>query len=339
MSKRKGLIDKWSKEISLIIQTHSEAYDHRDKVILLMEHKTTGVVNNLIRTSAWDLYDDPIKAYEFMIDAIYTMFLGINLTSNKILEMEKIASNARTMLTKMQLCDICFLDQFYGDYEKYYFQLNDTEVRIKYVSDYLLKIPLVGEKALERFNNESLEVERYSLGYAHRLVKEEISKICDLTKKQKQLKTFSKRCCEKVVEQPVDYGCSRTTRKSYKRKSYKKYTKKYRFIRKKKSFKPGKYVKKKSFNKIPNEKQKFCPKGKKNCRCWICNEEGHYANECPNKKKHENKARMLEQVYSLGYVPIEEPYEDVQEIYILEAELDPGPEDSETNESTSSESD
>ena len=23
----------------------------------------------------------------------------------------------------------------------------------------------------------------------------------------------------------------------------------------------------------------------KKCKCWLCNEEGHYANKCPKKKK------------------------------------------------------
>ena len=80
---------------------------------------------------------------------------------------------------------------------------------------------MIGEKSLERFKNEASEVEQFSLGYAQKIVKEEISKICDLTKKQKQLKTFSKRCCEKIVEQPFEYGC-RKTRKSSKKASYKK---------------------------------------------------------------------------------------------------------------------
>lgn len=47
---------------------------------------------------------------------------------------------------------------------------------------------------------------------------------------------------------------------------------------------------------------------------------------------------MLEQVYSLGYIPIEDPYEDTQEVYSIE-ELDPGPESSDSNESSSSETD
>lgn len=336
---RKELIDKWAQEISLIIQTNSEAYDDQNTVLLLMEHKSTGVVNSMIKRTTWTPVMNPLTAYEEVINAIYTLFLGINLVNNKIQELAKIVSNAKAMLTKMQLCNICFLDQFYCDYEKYLFQLNNQDEYKKFVRDYLLKIPFIGEKALDRFNLEATGSAEYSLGYAQRIVKEEISKICDLTRKQKQLKTFTKRCCEKIVDQPFEYGC-KTVRKTPKRNSYKKHTKKYRFVRKKKPFKPGKYVKRKSDNKFSNEKPKFCPKGKKNCRCWICNEEGHYANECPNRKKHDNKVRMLEQVYSLGFVPIEEPYEDVQKVYILEEKLDLRSEDdTESNESTSSESD
>ena len=197
----------------------------------------------MLKNTTWEPVRNPITAYENVIDAIYTLFLGINLASNKILELEKIVSNAKSTLTKMQLCNICFLDQFYCDYEKYLFKLNYQEDYRKFVRDYLLKIPLIGEKALDRFNNEATGAAEFSLGYAHRIVKEEISKICDLTRKQKQLKSFSKRCCEKIIEHPLEYGC-RTTRKSSKKKSYKKPTKKYRFVRKKKPFKPGKYVKK-----------------------------------------------------------------------------------------------
>lgn len=72
------------------------------------------------------------------------MFLGIDLTANKIQELDKITSNAKTMLTNMQLCNICFLDQFYGDYEKYLYSLSDQNDYKKYIQDYLLKIPFVG---------------------------------------------------------------------------------------------------------------------------------------------------------------------------------------------------
>ena len=252
--------------------------------MLLMEHKTTCVVNSMIKSTTWATTTDPIIAYKNVIDILYTMFLGINLAEHKSLEKEKLVSKAKYILTNMQLCNICFLDQFFGDYEKYLYQLTDKEDYKKFVRDYLLKIPLIGEKALERFNVEATEFEKYSLGCAHKLVKEEISKICDLTRKQKQLKSFSKKCCDKIIEQPLEYGC-RKTQKSSKKYSYKKHTKKYRFVRKKKPFKPGKFVKKKFDKKFSNDKQKFCPKGKKNCRCWICNEEGHYANKRSEERR------------------------------------------------------
>lgn len=47
---------------------------------------------------------------------------------------------------------------------------------------------------------------------------------------------------------------------------------------------------------------------------------------------------MLEEVSSLRYLPIEDPYESELEVYLIE-ELDPGPKESESDESTSSEAD
>ncbi|XP_074360256.1 uncharacterized protein LOC141700375 [Apium graveolens] len=335
---RKELIDTWEKEISLIIQTNKDAYDDQNTVLLLIEHKTLGVINNFIKNTTWEPVMSPVTAFENILDDIYTMFLEINQASDKLQELLRIKEKARTRITNMQLCNICFLNQFFCDYEKYLYQLDDQAEYVKYVKYYLLKIPLVGLKALERFNLEATGPAEYSLAYAQRIVKEEISKICDLTKKQKQLKSFSKQCCEKIVEKPFEYGCRKSSyKKHYRKKSYKHKTT-YKFIKKKKPYKSGKYFKKKSSKKFSNDKKKFCPKGKKNCRCWICNEEGHYANECPNRKKNDDKVQMLEQVYSLGYIPIEDPYEDTQEVYSIE-ELDPGLIESDSNESTSSESD
>jgi hypothetical protein len=42
-----------------------------------------------------------------------------------------------------------------------------------------------------------------------------------------------------------------------------------------------------------------------NCRCWIYNEGGHYANECltRTKGKYKKKIKMLEQINAIGYEP------------------------------------
>ncbi|KAJ9543839.1 hypothetical protein OSB04_023546 [Centaurea solstitialis] len=169
--------------------------------------------------------------------------------------------------------------------------------------------PPKDEKENFEEGEEASNAALYSLGFAHRIVKEEVSKFCDLTKKQKKLKAFTKKRCEKVSDQIYDYGSRPTKKKNHKKKKISK----YKFRKKKKSFKPGKYVKKNS-SKSSSEKQKFCPKGKKNCRCWVCNEERHYANECPNRKQHSNRFKMLETIFSLGYSPIKNPYEDTRNV-------------------------
>lgn len=92
------------------------------------------------------------------------------------------------------------------------------------------------------------------------MVKEELSKVCELTKKQKRLKAFSKNCCKDLAEPSLEYGCKPTYKKKMK---HKKYVSKYQFKRKRRPFKSGKYVKKKSFEKSTNEEKKFCPKDKK----------------------------------------------------------------------------
>ena len=50
-------------------------------------------------------------------------------------------------------------------------------------------------------------------------------------------------------------------------------------------------------------KKNSCPKGKKTCTCWLCNEEGHYANECPKKK--DSKKETLKLIWEVGFEPIE----------------------------------
>ena len=45
------------------------------------------------------------------------------------------------------------------------------------------------------------------------------------------------------------------------------------------------------------------PSKKKDCRCWLCHEEGHYANKCT--KKGEKKRTEVLKIAYLGYEPLE----------------------------------
>lgn len=72
----------------------------------------------------------------------------------------------------------------------------------------------------------------------------------------------------------------------------------------------------------PN-KSTFCPQGKKDCKCWLCHQEGHYANECPNKKsfqqddKRRKDLKILDLAYKMDLLPISSEVDSDEELYFL----------------------
>lgn len=338
-TERRTLIEIWEKEISLIIQTDLDAYDDPETVLMLVDHKTSGRVNRFIKDVKWNFDgNSPIEAFNHLVSSIYTIFLGIDYITAREQEKDKVKQKAKIALSKMQLCDICLIDKFFCDYEEHMINTGNQEEYHVYVEEYIRKIPLVGEKAMTKFLQERNALTCHSLAFAHRIVQEEIAKYCDFSRTQKKLKAFGKKYCSKISEETYTYGCSPNYNKSYKKKK-KKYSKKntsnYRFKKKRKPFKPGNYVRKKS---VSTNKQKFCPKDKKNCRCWLCNEEGHYSNECPNKKKYPEKVKVLQEIYYIGYEPVEDKYDEKEEVFIIQ-EIDPGPTSSEESSEDESSSD
>ncbi|KAL1176049.1 hypothetical protein V6Z11_A04G132000 [Gossypium hirsutum] len=135
--------------------------------------------------------------------------------------------------------------------------------------------------------------------------------------------TNKKPCCDpSLIDIPTRWGCrpQKDYRKSYKtyKKKYRRYRKRFsprkykkykRQYRKKKGFrKKGRHKRKNSYDELrdnnyrdSNKKQQDCPRKKKDCRCWLCKEEGHYANECPQRYKKENNKiiRQLEYINSI----------------------------------------
>lgn len=97
------------------------------------------------------------------------------------------------------------------------------------------------------------------------------------------------------------------------KKMYKAYKKS-----KKAHYAPGKYFKPRKKEEYGKDKKKYCPKGKKNCRCWICSEEGHYVNECPNRAQYPEKIKINQDLEEIGYEQVEEVYEGTQKVYLSE---------------------
>lgn len=319
LEKRRITIDRWATEISLIIQSHKNDYLFAKPVMLLMEHKSEGIAKQFIKKTEWNEKTNGELLFEEIIGGFYTVFLGLDYTQNQETEIIKEQVEARNKLTNLQLCNICSLKEFTCEYEKNLYKLPQSEYP-ELIERFLIKIPIVGENTLQKWKETRTALTSYSFGLAIRLIQDEIKLHCDFIKKGKQLKKFNKSCCDKLITKQSNlFGCTPQYTKSYYKKRYKKKYKKT-WKKKVKPFKPGKYFKKKTSEKkyIPKDKSNFCPKGKKKCRCWICSEEGHYANECPNRKQYPDKLKLIIEADHEGFQPIELPYDNEEVVFTLQ---------------------
>ncbi|CAH1436134.1 unnamed protein product [Lactuca virosa] len=331
---RERVVEKWVTEISLILQTNPDEFEKAQNVLLLLEHKTDGIVQKFLRNNNWneDLHGSDL--FDNLINVIYTTFLGLDYISNKDFTINKKVDVARVSMTKLQLHDISLLDKYTCMYESYLYDIPQRSEYAQWISAYLMKIPIIGEICTERWKKEATgEIQQTSLSYATKIAKEEIDRICQDRYKQQKLKTISKDCCSILSDfKNFDIGRKTYTKKKYKnKKKYKSFWKK-----KRRKFSPGKYFKKPS--KESPKKTTSCPQGKKKCRCWICNEEGHYANECPNRKKYPDKVKVLQTANNGGYEALEEEYEGIQHVFTFHVETDSSS-NSDENKSTTDDSD
>ena len=294
--------------------------------------------------------------------------IGEIITAEFFGKIKRIPQDARNMaeeamnhLIRIQICDLCEIDSYICEYKTYYYQLNDDQQKM-FNKMFYSKLPTPINSHMERIYQEAirglvdppqppmnhLSPHVDTLGRRIRYLKEEIARMCTERTKNVLMKPVTKACCDKNPRVPGNYGCDTVYRRKhkYRHKKHRKYRKhrhykprftrtKGKYYRRSNNFKRRRYYRKKT---VINTTNPTCPRGKTSCRCWICNEQGHYANECPNKqeKKYKEQNKVLEQIFSLGYEPIEDSdISDKEEIYYIESDSD---ESSETTEESSQES-
>nr|KAJ0185822.1 hypothetical protein LSAT_V11C900505860 [Lactuca sativa] len=278
---RERVVEKWVTEISLILQTNPDEFEKAKNILLLLEHKTDGIVQKFLRKNNWN-------------EELH----GLDYIFNKDFTINKKVDIIRVSMTKLQLHDISLLDKCTCMYESYLYDIPQRSEYAQWISAYLMKIPIIGETCTDRWKKEATGEIQQTNRY-----------------KQKKLKTISKDCCSILSDfKNFDIGKKNYTKKKYKnKKKYKSFWKK-----KRRKFSPGKYFKKPS--KETPKKTTSCPQRKKKCRCWICNEQGHYANECPNRKKYPDKVKVLQTANNGGYEALEEEYDGIQNVFIYHVE-------------------
>jgi len=364
---RKLRIEGWHNNMVLIIQTDDHVRDDFSLAHILMLKKSVGLAHKLI---------EGLNKAEFMIgtcedflqnvvNLLYSVFIGVNYLTDSANQIKLEQENSRLRLSRLQICDLCELDAFTCDYEEHLFNLPNQEW-IKYIEDYIRKIPHIGPLVIKEYQ-ELPPINKLSLAVAKNLVKAKLEKICTdrmLAKKTKKVNL----CCSEFLGPETMYGCetipklrkwkkklkkkcrfSKPRRKQYYRdsKKFRKYYNKSRYRRR--FFKKPKHKSRntRALNDEPEtvqpkDKAKYCPQKKKDCKCWICQEVGHYSYECPNTKQNKAQARVLEQIMSLEYLaPIEDTLSDLSDdesLYLLETDTEGDYELSDSDSSTTSDS-
>ncbi|ACB69772.1 coat protein [Eupatorium vein clearing virus] len=332
-SGRRALIELWKKEMDIILLTGK--IRTAEELIMLVDYKTAGNVNAAIKGYSWNRQFSPADLLEAVRKVLYTVFLGEDHATQEALEVAVRIANAKSIMTNLKLCNICNVDEFFCTFEKYMFRIPIGE-HPEWVQMYLRKIPFVGEQAYNQFMANAPETSKPSLAAAHRVVKDLLNQKCLDALQTKKLKKFSTKCCPKLIPQNLEIGCpapkkwTNRKKKSYRKSSKQRsMTKSYRGKRRKTTYQPRKYFRKKS---AKTDKKKNCPKGKSSCKCWICNMEGHYANDCPERNKNSKTVKFLQTLDQMGYEPVEDIFDGEQELFYFD-EVEPG----ETSEEESSE--
>lgn len=348
------LINEWQSKIELLLQIEKpfgENPNNKDYIWNFVTYKTSGIVHNFLTENEIGLKSTPhyqattrdVDTFEIIAEEIYKEFIGRDILlfrhENKLAKRK----SALNHLNNMRICDICYFEQFVCEFRKYYYELTRLEQE-QYTQIFIQKLPYpmnvkVADVFQERIEQHSIA---HNLGGAILITKEILAQQCLESQLRKTLKHQTiQLCCEDNAEVPQQYGCKQFTKKyhkSYKRfKRYKKPYKNYRWNRypskyfRKRSFKPFKkdnrnYFRKRKYRQF-KPKQKYCPTNKKDCRCWICNEIGHYANKCPKKtdKSFTNNIHILNSAFQNHLEPIESEYETsstISSLYFYETDHD-----------------
>lgn len=244
----------------------------------------------------------------------------------------KYAEKYVQALLRLELNDICLIKDYIKIFKEYYYNIYGKIANEKmYLNLFYSKIP---EPWSSNLIKEYPEPEVDTLGKRINFLREKLSDWCHqayLMRKTKMIRRQNTLCCKgnDLITVIGEYKEKRSKRRKFSR-SYqprKRYFSKRRFFRKRKP----RFFKKKPWIKKPVYKKNIRKKIKE-CRCYLCNEIGHYANECP--KRFNNK------IIELGDEELETmiQYEDLVRIDKIEELEDLDSDESILEEYTDSES-
>jgi hypothetical protein len=289
------------------------------EVFNYLQYKTRGNAYKYISTLPPEVMGELPLTGTLVVDWVYGLLIKeFKGWKNSI--QSKIAFSDQNLwkITNLKICNMCYVDNFICEFQDYYYNIdNSTRISRNLLELFYDKLPEKVSAQVKAFFTSALAEGKVddTLGGRITSLKIWLQEMCSqkIAKREAQVSL----CCNKLQDKVGNYGCNSRkkprkarTQKPYKRKKFKKVPfRKFRkgdkkFFRKKQSY----------------PKKKTCPQGKKSCTCWLCHEEGHYANECPKKKNP--KKNVLHAIHAIGYEPIESDIESDEEIYEYCTETD-----------------
>ena len=289
---------RWTSEITAEF-LRSETLQNLGKIDAFeyIRSRTTGNANQLLLGADPEQIKNLVSEINSNIELIDEVakviekeFLGTEITD--INGGEYIIQEAFWSITNLRICNMCYLDNYVCEFSKYYYKLDNTRKQ-QALDLFFNKLPKTVANEATKYYTENLSKGIYqnTLGGKISAIKHWLKIECQ--KKEAKREAKISLCCSKQNDRINEYGCN-----SSNSKKYKKY-KKLRKIPYKKYINTPKNKRKNFFR----EKKNYCPSGKKKCTCWLCHEEGHYANKCPKKQNKKEEVKMaidldLEPIYS-----------------------------------------
>lgn len=273
----------------------------------------TSIENQIIeelatKTTAYDKI-----LYIMMI--LYKEFFGKNIIDHRQEVYNKEYQEAKNHLANIQIYDLCNVESYICEYRIHYYKLKEED-KNHYLSMYITKLPYpANEFIMGRFireiNRGTIE---NNFGGATSAIREEIKERCMQEATQKRFANIIRICCQDNEEIPQKYGLN----KNFQRK------RKYQFRKRKyyPNWRKKRYFRKENNNKNKRQRNNYCPNKKENCKCWYCQEEGHYANECPKKKDKKDLTKQIEIAKSCFMEPLEESDDNLDYIFEYVSETD-----------------
>ncbi|CAN1185712.1 hypothetical protein LINPERHAP2_LOCUS37724 [Linum perenne] len=317
-------LEDWKNRTGLLIQTNEDLKNLQPSEIFnFLIYKTTGAVYQYLSTM-----DIPAKTILYGDNAVKTFEKVLNTLTYEFIGRYPRADNANTTLsdqaiwhlTNLRICNMCYLESFICEFKIHYYQVI-PERRKELDQLFFTKLPISVAQTVEAAFNNVVQKEEVpnTLGGRILTLQEWHKRACNEEKVKRQAKIDL--CCEDFTKKIGKYGCENETRKIRKKRKYEKYKKwrkiPYKNYRKNRFTNPNKYFRNRKQYKQKINQKEYCPKGKTNCRCWLCNEEGHYANKCPKKNTNNKKQEILRLAYDCGFEPIESDF-DLSDIELIE---------------------